>query len=91
MSGISTLSQKRVNSVQSSVGSQGEAQCLRMKVVCDGANNINLCTAAETEAKATKVAQMLTTSNVCKYYKQYAENKGFVQDVFCCATNNCNA
>jgi hypothetical protein len=90
VSAVSTLTQKRVNSIQSSVGSQGEAACLRMKVKCIDGNNVQHCTQADFDSKATKWAYMLTTKNVCDYYKNHATSAGFVQDVYCCSTNGCN-
>lgn len=91
MSAVSTLTQKRgVNGVQSSVGSQGEAACLRMKVKCVDGNNKQFCTQSDADAKATKYAYMLTTKPTCDYYKSYATQAGFVQDVYCCSSNGCN-
>jgi hypothetical protein len=90
VSAVSTLTQKRTNSVQSSVGSQGEAVCLRMKVKCVDGNNKQHCTQSDFDTKATKWAYMLTTTNVCNYYKSYAASAGFVSDVYCCSSNGCN-
>ena len=90
VSAVSTLTQKRTNSVQSSVGSQGEAACLRMKVKCVDGNNKQHCTQSDFDTKATKWAYMLTTTNVCNYYKSYAASAGFVSDVYCCSSNGCN-
>jgi hypothetical protein len=87
---VSALTQARVNSVQSSVGSQGSAACLRMKVKCVNGNNAQHCTQADFDSNATKWAYMLTTENVCDYYKNHATSAGFVQDVYCCSTNGCN-
>ena len=90
MSAVSTLTQKRVNSVQSSVGSQGEAVCLRMRVKCVDGNNKAHCTQADFDSKATKWAYMATTKPVCEYYKSYATSAGHVSDVYCCTSNGCN-
>lgn len=90
ISAVSALTQKRFNAVQSSVPSQGEAACLRMRVKCVDGNNAQHCTQADYDAKATKWAYMLTVKPVCEYYKTTGISNGFVQDVYCCSTNGCN-
>ena len=87
---VSTLTQKRFDSVQSSVASQGEAACLRMQVKCADGRNPQHCTQADNDAKAWRWAYMLTVKPVCDYYKNVGVPSGYVKDVHCCTSNGCN-